>query len=250
MAFWIPMTLANSLSLLRLALLPVQAGLAFAGQAGPFLATFAAAMASDVADGQVARRLGQATPLGAKLDSIADLATLGVPPALPLLALAGRDHRAGAVARDRDRRVRAADRRRPAPLGPPHELPHVRREDLLVGDGGRRARARGRRRGRALPRGDRAARGVRRSRSSRSPSCCRAGAPTCRASSTRCARAAPRSASALACRDRVHDAHAMTQREVRLGGVTPCLRSERCERGARQWLARVLGFVEARALGE
>jgi CDP-diacylglycerol---glycerol-3-phosphate 3-phosphatidyltransferase len=75
MAFWIPMTLANSLSLLRLALLPVQAGLAFAGQAGPFLATFAAAMASDVVDGQVARRLGQATPLGAKLDSIADLAT-------------------------------------------------------------------------------------------------------------------------------------------------------------------------------
>jgi cardiolipin synthase (CMP-forming) len=76
MAFWmIPMTLANCLSLLRLGLLPVQAGFAFAGLAGPFLAAFAAAMASDVADGQVARRLGQATPLGAKLDSIADLAT-------------------------------------------------------------------------------------------------------------------------------------------------------------------------------
>jgi cardiolipin synthase len=80
MAFLIPFTLANSLSLLRLALLPVQGALAFSGQAGPFLATFAAAMASDVADGQVARRMGQATPLGAKLDSIADLATWSLLP--------------------------------------------------------------------------------------------------------------------------------------------------------------------------
>jgi cardiolipin synthase (CMP-forming) len=80
MAFLIPFTLANALSLLRLALLPVQGALAFAGHAGPFLATFAAAMASDVADGQVARRLGQATPLGAKLDSIADLATWALLP--------------------------------------------------------------------------------------------------------------------------------------------------------------------------
>jgi CDP-diacylglycerol--glycerol-3-phosphate 3-phosphatidyltransferase len=75
MTFPIPLTLANGLSLLRLALLPVQGALAFAGQPGPFLATFAAAMASDVADGQVARRFGQPTPLGAKLDSVADLAT-------------------------------------------------------------------------------------------------------------------------------------------------------------------------------
>lgn len=75
MAFPIPLTLANALSLLRLALLPVQGALAFAGQPGPFLATFAAAMASDVADGQVARRFGQPTALGAKLDSVADLAT-------------------------------------------------------------------------------------------------------------------------------------------------------------------------------
>ena len=75
MAFPIPLTLANALSLLRLALLPIQGALAFAGQPGPFLATFAAAMASDVADGQVARRFGQPTALGAKLDSVADLAT-------------------------------------------------------------------------------------------------------------------------------------------------------------------------------
>jgi cardiolipin synthase len=80
MAFLIPITLANALSLLRLALLPVQGALAFAGQPGPFLATFAAAMATDVADGQVARRMGQATPLGAKLDSIADLATWSLLP--------------------------------------------------------------------------------------------------------------------------------------------------------------------------
>jgi phosphatidylglycerophosphate synthase len=71
----IPWTVPNALSCLRLALVPVQGAFALAGQPGPFLASFAAAMASDVADGQVARRLGQTSALGARLDSIADLAT-------------------------------------------------------------------------------------------------------------------------------------------------------------------------------
>jgi cardiolipin synthase len=71
----IPWTVPNALSCLRLALVPVQGAFALAGQPGPFLASFAAAMASDVADGQVARRLGQTSALGARLDSIADLVT-------------------------------------------------------------------------------------------------------------------------------------------------------------------------------
>jgi CDP-diacylglycerol--glycerol-3-phosphate 3-phosphatidyltransferase len=71
----VPLSVPNLLSLLRLALVPVQGALAFAGLAGPFLASFAAALASDVADGQLARRSGQVSALGARLDSIADLAT-------------------------------------------------------------------------------------------------------------------------------------------------------------------------------
>lgn len=71
----IPLNVPNALSLFRLAMVPVQGALAFAGHGGPFLASFVTAMASDVVDGQWARRFGQASAIGARLDSVADLVT-------------------------------------------------------------------------------------------------------------------------------------------------------------------------------
>jgi CDP-diacylglycerol--glycerol-3-phosphate 3-phosphatidyltransferase len=67
-------TAPNFLSGLRLALVPALLALAALGAAGAFLGAFAVALATDVADGFLARRLGQASEWGARLDSRADLA--------------------------------------------------------------------------------------------------------------------------------------------------------------------------------
>jgi len=75
------LNLPNLLSGLRLALAPALLGLAFAGQAVLFLPVLVFSLATDVADGFLARRLGQCTALGTRLDSWADLATWA---ALPL----------------------------------------------------------------------------------------------------------------------------------------------------------------------
>jgi CDP-diacylglycerol--glycerol-3-phosphate 3-phosphatidyltransferase len=63
--------LPNLLSLLRLAGAPA---LAAVSPGGAFLAVFAAAGATDILDGQLARRFGWRTELGARLDSAGDLA--------------------------------------------------------------------------------------------------------------------------------------------------------------------------------
>jgi CDP-diacylglycerol--glycerol-3-phosphate 3-phosphatidyltransferase len=55
-------------------LVPVLLSLAWAEQAGAFLVTFAAATTTDALDGWLARTLGQVTELGARLDSLGDLA--------------------------------------------------------------------------------------------------------------------------------------------------------------------------------
>ena len=72
--------LPDQLSGLRLALVPVLLGLAWLGAHSVFVAVLAVALATDVLDGFLARRLGVCTEAGARLDSRADLATwLAIP---------------------------------------------------------------------------------------------------------------------------------------------------------------------------
>ncbi len=67
--------LPNSLSCLRIALVPILLALAWTGQAKTFLPCFILSLLTDVTDGLLARRLNLTTELGAKLDSWADLLT-------------------------------------------------------------------------------------------------------------------------------------------------------------------------------
>ena len=64
----------NLLSAFRLACAPVLLALAWQGARAPFLALFALGLVSDVLDGALARRLGQESPLGARLDQWGDFA--------------------------------------------------------------------------------------------------------------------------------------------------------------------------------
>jgi len=61
----------------RLVLVPVLVGLAIAAKAQAFLMVLAVSLLSDVFDGYLARKLNQATDLGAKLDSWGDVLTYG-----------------------------------------------------------------------------------------------------------------------------------------------------------------------------
>jgi cardiolipin synthase (CMP-forming) len=67
-----PYTLANGLTLLRIALAPVFLVLYVEGDRMRALAAFAAAAATDVLDGLAARAMRQPTRLGAFLDPVAD----------------------------------------------------------------------------------------------------------------------------------------------------------------------------------
>jgi phosphatidylglycerophosphate synthase len=71
----------NLLSCTRLALVPVLLSLAGFGRAHAFFVCLIISVLTDAVDGYLARRLNQATHLGAKLDSWADLSTMS---ALPL----------------------------------------------------------------------------------------------------------------------------------------------------------------------
>jgi cardiolipin synthase len=73
----------NALSVSRLALVPVLLALAFSGLRTTFVVVLAISFATDVLDGFIARRLGQTSPLGARLDSLGDFA---VYMSLPLCA--------------------------------------------------------------------------------------------------------------------------------------------------------------------
>ena len=64
----------NLLSAFRVACVPVLLALAWHGAVELFLVGFALGLVSDVLDGALARRLGQATDLGARLDQWADFA--------------------------------------------------------------------------------------------------------------------------------------------------------------------------------
>lgn len=76
----------NLLSLLRLCLVPVLLALAWLRAPQAYFWTLLLALGTDAVDGVLARRLGQASPLGARLDSRADLALfLTVPAGIWLL---------------------------------------------------------------------------------------------------------------------------------------------------------------------
>ena len=64
----------NLLSAFRVACVPVLLALAWNGAVGTFLTLFGLALVSDVLDGALARRLGQESDFGARLDQWADFA--------------------------------------------------------------------------------------------------------------------------------------------------------------------------------
>lgn len=81
------LTMANQLTLLRMALIPAFAIALIYGYVGTSLAVFVLAGVTDLFDGLVARRAGQQTTLGAWLDPAADkllLVTMFVVLTLPL----------------------------------------------------------------------------------------------------------------------------------------------------------------------
>ena len=81
-----PRSLPNAFSATRLALVPVLLLLAAAGAPNAFVAVLTAAFATDAIDGFLARRFRLESPLGAKLDSRADMALwLSLPVATWLL---------------------------------------------------------------------------------------------------------------------------------------------------------------------
>ena len=67
--------LPNALSVLRLLLAPVLLWAAHQGQRDLFLWSLGLALITDLLDGHLARRWGQTTELGVKLDSWGDLTT-------------------------------------------------------------------------------------------------------------------------------------------------------------------------------
>lgn len=69
-----PRNLPNAFTATRFALVPVLLLLAATGNPSAFVGVLAAAFATDAIDGYLARRLQLESPLGAKLDSRADLA--------------------------------------------------------------------------------------------------------------------------------------------------------------------------------
>jgi len=66
----------NSISTLRIALVPLLLLLAFKGERTAFTSVLAASLVMDILDGFLARRLNQQTRLGAQLDSWGDLLTV------------------------------------------------------------------------------------------------------------------------------------------------------------------------------
>jgi CDP-diacylglycerol--glycerol-3-phosphate 3-phosphatidyltransferase len=77
------LNLPNALSIVRIVLAPCLVLLAWRGASTAFAVGFALCLLTDIADGQIARRFGLTTELGAKLDSWGDVLTyLAVLPGL------------------------------------------------------------------------------------------------------------------------------------------------------------------------
>ncbi|MEN8203491.1 MAG: CDP-alcohol phosphatidyltransferase family protein [Bacteroidota bacterium] len=71
--FIIPLTIPNILSLYRLFMFPVIALMIVLGQEMAFAILLVISLNTDVWDGWIARRFGQQTSIGARLDSLADI---------------------------------------------------------------------------------------------------------------------------------------------------------------------------------
>lgn len=71
------LTLPNTLTFARMAAAPILIVLALQGWAQAFYGVFTAAVLSDVIDGVLARRLGQVTEFGSRLDVAADWSSWG-----------------------------------------------------------------------------------------------------------------------------------------------------------------------------
>ena len=69
------MTIPNIISTIRILFVPILLVLAWRGASEVFLICLIFSLVSDIADGKIARWLGQITELGAKLDSWGDLLT-------------------------------------------------------------------------------------------------------------------------------------------------------------------------------
>lgn len=78
------LNLPNSISTLRILMVPLLALLAFRGRGHAFTILLTASLLMDVLDGYLARRLNQKTALGAQLDSWGDFLTVLVYPAAAL----------------------------------------------------------------------------------------------------------------------------------------------------------------------
>jgi CDP-diacylglycerol--glycerol-3-phosphate 3-phosphatidyltransferase len=95
------MTVPNALTALRAVLVAPVIWLAAAGEPVAALSVFLAAASTDILDGTLARRIGQATALGTFLDPLADkvlvvgtlgaLALLGAAPPWAVAVIAGRE---------------------------------------------------------------------------------------------------------------------------------------------------------------
>ena len=70
----LPRSVPNLLSAFRIVCAPVLLALARNGATGAFLTLFALGLLSDLLDGACARRLGQESEFGARLDQWADFA--------------------------------------------------------------------------------------------------------------------------------------------------------------------------------
>jgi CDP-diacylglycerol--glycerol-3-phosphate 3-phosphatidyltransferase len=75
------LSLANAITALRFVAVPALASCASTGRRAAFLTVLGLAFLSDVADGWVARRLGETSELGARLDTAADFALFVTVPA-------------------------------------------------------------------------------------------------------------------------------------------------------------------------
>ncbi len=92
------LTLPNLMTISRLLCVPALIAAAIADRPSLFLGLLAYALLSDAVDGRLARALGQATPLGARLDSSADCALYLTAPVAALHVFPDvRAHLTGAV---------------------------------------------------------------------------------------------------------------------------------------------------------
>jgi len=71
----VPLNIANTLSAARICAVPFQLHFAFSGQKTAFLVLLMLVLLSDAIDGFIARKMGQESEIGSRMDSLGDFAT-------------------------------------------------------------------------------------------------------------------------------------------------------------------------------